>query len=294
MLPNLIKAIFFILRKVDRKTALKLSKVIGFILYITNYRRSVVEKNLQIAFPDRDQKWRNYIRKKCMENIGRVLVEFPRQPDYVKSGKIKDIVVFEKGLEEIKNEKNGAIITTAHLSNWEIAGAGFSYYISGLVDLAYRQSNKGINQLLTDIRNRSGIEILFHDQPLKKMVQILQEGKFLSIFVDQNTLKHRGYFVDFFGLKASTVNLPAKLVVKFKKPIYFAYIYFDEKSQVYFLNLEKLKYQEGKTEEETTYNIVQAYTKAVEEAIKKHPDQYLWVHKRWKTRENEEVERIYD
>ncbi|MEZ0324242.1 MAG: lipid A biosynthesis acyltransferase [Hydrogenothermaceae bacterium] len=294
MLLNLIKIVFFLLRKVDRKTALKLSKVIGFTLYITNYRKSVVEKNLQIAFPDKDQKWRDYIRKKCMENIGRVLVEFPKQPDYVKSGNIKNIVIFEKGLEEIKKEKNGAIITTAHLSNWEMAGAGLASYIPGLVSLAYRQNNKDINQLITQIRNDSGIDIIFHDQPLKKMVQILQEGKFLGILVDQNALKHRGYFVDFFGLKASTVNLPAKLAVKFKKPIYFLYIYFDEKKQVYFLNVEKLSYPEGKTEEETTYNIVKAYTKAVEEAVKKHPDQYLWVHKRWKTREDEEVEKIYD
>lgn len=293
MIDKVIKSVFWVFRKLSREKALKLSKILGYILYISNYRKSVVDKNLQIAFPDKDERWRDQIRKKCMENIGRVLVEFPKQPDYVKQGKIKEIVLFERGLEEILKEKEGAIITTAHISNWEIAGAGFASYVDGIVDLAYRQRNQKVNQIITDIRTSSGIEIIFHDQPLKKMVELLNRGKFLTFFVDQNTLKHRGVFVDFFGLKASTVSFPAKLAVKYRKPVYFAYAYFREDDGRYYLRMEKLSYQEGQTEEETVKNLVQAYTNAVQRAVMEFPQQYLWVHKRWKTRENEEVEKIY-
>lgn len=293
MVDKVVKSVFWFFRKIDRNTALKLSKLIGYILYISNYRKSVVEKNLQIAFPEKDSDWRNYIRKKCMENICRVLVEFPKQKDYVQQGKIKDIVLFERGLENILKEEKGAIITTAHISNWEIAGAGLSAYVDGIVDLAYRQRNERINKLLTDIRTSSGIEIVFHDQPLKKMVELLNKGKFLTFFVDQNTLKHRGLFVEFFSLKASTVSFPAKLALKHRKPIYFAYSYFKEEDKRYYLRMEKLSYREGKTEEETLLNIVRAYTEAVERAVREFPEQYLWVHKRWKTRENEELEKIY-
>lgn len=294
MLDKLIKGLFWTFRKLDRKTALNLANVIGFALYVVNYRKSVVEKNLQIAFPEKDRRWRNYIRRKTMENIGRVLVEFPRQQDYVKTGQIRDIVVFEEGLEMLLSEKDGAIITTAHLSNWEISGAGFSAYAGKITSLAYRQKNIKINSIIESIRRSSGIDIFFHDQPLKDMVKLLNGGKFVSFFVDQNALRHRGVFVDFFGLKASTVDLPAKLAYKYKKPVYFVFIYFREEDQKYYMRAKKVDYQPSDNPDETIKNIVQAYTQAVEEAVRQFPQQYLWVHKRWKTRENEEIEKIYD
>lgn len=294
MLDKIINLTFEYFKKLPREKALKKANKIGDILYFIKYRKDVVEKNLSIAFPDKDQKWKDYIRKKSLQNIGRVLVEFPRQPDYVKSGKIKDIVLIEKGqslLEEIK--KTGGIIVSGHISNWEMGGAGLSYYSNGITDLAYRQENQKINKIITQIREQSGIKIIFHDQPLKHFINALKNKEVITFLVDQNALRHRGYFVDFFGLKASTVNFPAKLVAKYNIPILFAYTYFNEEDKRYYINVENIEYKSGKDEEETAFNITQAYTKKIEEAVKKHPDQYLWVHKRWKTRENEELEKIY-
>lgn len=294
MLDKIIKVLFWIFRRLNRNTALKLAGFIGLVLYTINYRKSVVEKNLQIAFPDKDQKWRDYIRKKTMENIGRVLVEFPRQQDYVKTGEIKDVVMFEEGLQQLMMEKDGAIITTAHISNWETCGAGFAYYTKNVVSLAYRQKNLKINSIIEKVRRSSGIDIFFHDQPLKDMVKLLNSGKFVSFFVDQNALRHRGVFVDFFGLKASTIDLPAKLAFKYKKPVYFVYFYYREDERRYYIRAKKIEFETSQNPDETIKNIVQAYTKAVEDAVRQFPEQYLWVHKRWKTRENEEIERIYD
>ncbi|WP_297888724.1 lysophospholipid acyltransferase family protein [Sulfurihydrogenibium sp.] len=294
MLDKIINLTFEYFKKLPREKALKKANKIGDILYFIKYRKDVVEKNLSIAFPDKDQKWKDYIRKKSLQNIGRVLVEFPRQPDYVKSGKIKDVVLIEKGqslLDEIK--KTGGIIVSGHISSWEMCGAGISFYLNGLTSLAYRQENEKINKIITQIREQSGIKIIFHDQPLKHFINALKNKEVITFLVDQNALRHRGYFVDFFGLKASTVNFPAKLVAKYNIPILFAYTYFNEEDKRYYINVENIEYKSGKDEEETAFNITQAYTKKIEEAVKKHPDQYLWVHKRWKTRENEELEKIY-
>jgi KDO2-lipid IV(A) lauroyltransferase len=294
MLDKLINLTFNYFKNLPREKALKRSNQIGDLLYFVNYRKSVVEKNLTIAFPEKDQKWRDTIRKKSLQNIGRVLVEFPRLPDYVKSGQIRNLVVVEKGqnlLDEIK--KTGGIVVSGHISNWEIGGAGLSYYLNGITDLAYRQKNEKINRIITQIREESGIKIIYHDQPLKHFITALKNKEVITFLVDQNALRHRGYFVDFFGLKAATVNFPAKLVARYNVPILFAYVYFNEDEKKYYLNVEEINYQKRSNEEETSFNIVQAYTKKVEEAVRKHPDQYLWVHKRWKTRENEEVEKIY-
>lgn len=294
MLDLLINLSFEYFRKQSREKVLKKANLIGDILYKINYRKDVVEKNLTIAFPEKDESWKDYIRRKSLQNIGRVLAEFPKQPDYVKSGYIKDIVSIESGenlLDDIK--KIGGIIVSGHLSNWEMGGAGLSYYLNGLTSLAYRQKNEKINKIITKIREDSGIKIIYHDQPLKHFINALKNKEVISFLIDQNALKHRGYFVDFFGLKASTVNFPAKLVAKYQVPILFSYIYFNEKDQKYYINTQTVDYKIGTSEEETAFNITQSYTKKVEEAVKKHPDQYFWVHKRWKTREDESKEKIY-
>jgi KDO2-lipid IV(A) lauroyltransferase len=294
MLDKLIDFTFNYFKSLDREKALRTANQIGNFLYFINYRKNVVEKNLSIAFPDKDQKWKDFIRKKSLQNIGRVLVEFPRQPYYVKSREIKDIVKIEKGLnllEEIK--KSGGIIVSGHISSWEMCGTGLSYCLNGLTSLAYRQKNEKVNKIITQIREQSGIKIIYHDQPLKYFINALKNREVISFLVDQNALKHRGYFVDFFGLKASTVNFPAKLVAKYKVPILVSYIYFNEEDKKYYITVERLEYQQGTAEEETAFNITQAYTKKIEEYVRKHPDQYLWVHKRWKTRENEDLEKIY-
>jgi KDO2-lipid IV(A) lauroyltransferase len=294
MLEAFVKLYFNYIQRKPREKALKLAEKIGKVLYLLNYRKDVIHKNLDIAFPDKDYQWKEEIRKKSLINIGRVLVEFPKQPQYVKSGEIKNIFIITKGFEELKSYLGkGAIVVSGHISSWEMCGAGLSAYLGGMTSLAYRQKNRKINDLITKIRQESGIKIIFHDQPLKAFINALNKGEIITFLVDQNTLRHRGYFVDFFGLKASTVNFPAKLAVKYNVPIFFAYTYFDENHSKYFCEIEKLEYNVGKDSEETAYNIVQAYTKKVEEAVRKHPDQYLWVHKRWKTRENENLEKIY-
>lgn len=294
MLDKLLKLGFKYLEKIPREKALKKGKFIGDILYKLNYRKDVIYKNLNIAFPEKDKKWKDYIRKKSLENIGRVIVEFPKQPQYIKSKEIENIFTITKGLEELKKHKGkGAILVSAHISSWEMCGAGISYYLGGMSSLAYRQKNSKVNEIITNIRTSSGIKIIFHDQPLKQFILALNKGEIISFLVDQNALRHRGYFVDFFGLKASTVNFPAKLAAKYKIPIFFAYAYYDENHLKYYCEIEKLEYDILKKEEDTAYNIVQLYTKKVEEAVKKHPEQYLWVHKRWKTRENESLEKIY-
>ncbi|ACD66136.1 MAG TPA: lipid A biosynthesis acyltransferase [Sulfurihydrogenibium sp.] len=294
MLEAFVKLYFNYIQRKPREKALKLAEKIGKVLYLLNYRKDVIHKNLDIAFPGKDYPWKEEIRKKTLINIGRVLVEFPKQPQYVKSGEIKNIFIITKGFEELKSYLGkGAIVVSGHISSWEMCGAGLSAYLGGMTSLAYRQKNQKINDLITKIRQESGIKIIFHDQPLKIFISALNKGEIISFLVDQNALRHRGYFVDFFGLKASTVNFPAKLAVKYKVPIFFAYTYFDENHSKYFCEIEKLEYNIGKDSEETAYNIVQAYTKKVEEAVRKHPDQYLWVHKRWKTRENEKLEKIY-
>jgi len=175
-------------------------------------------------------------------------------------------------------------LVTGHIGNWEMLGAGLQRHFQKLVALAYKQENKKINQILKNIRNASGIEIIHHNDPTRNFVKAIKSHKILAFLVDQNTIRKRGIFVDFFGIPAMTVTFPAKLAVKHKKPIIFAYTVFDEDTKTYNCFLSEIEYKQIDDEKKLICEITKAYTKKIEEVVKKYPDQYLWTHKRWRTR----------
>ena len=289
----LAKTFFSITKGLDRDKNLKFGESIGSLLWHLGYRKKVILKNLEIAFSEKPLEWKLDIGKKSLQNIGRVITEFPKIPDYVKTGYINEIFQIIKGKELLKERKEGKILISAHIGNWEIAGAGLAYNVEGIVDLAYRMKNKKLNELITNIRQSSGIKIIFHDQPLKDFIKSLKEGKVITFLADQNALLHRGVFVDFFGFEASTIKFPAKLALKYKKEVLFAYSYFDYETKRYICEIEEIDFKPTGNYEEDLKDLTQTYTKKIEKAVKKHPDQYFWVHKRWKTRPKGQPENIY-
>jgi KDO2-lipid IV(A) lauroyltransferase len=288
----LAKALFSTFDLLDRNKSLRIGEYIGSIFWKAGYRKDVILKNLDIAFPEKDRDWKEDIGKKSLQNIGRTLTEFSKIPDYVKTGDIKNIFVVEEGADLLEKE-GSKILVTAHIGNWEIGGAGLSYRYGNVVSLAYRIKNKKLNNLITQIRESSGIKIIFHDQPLKDFLKAVKEKKTIVFLADQNALRHRGVFVDFFGLPASTVSFPAKLAVRYNIPVFFAYQYYDYKTKTYRGIVKKIKWEKSEKPEVSIKNLVQVYTAEIEKAVRKHPDQYFWVHKRWKTRPEGEPENIY-
>lgn len=288
----LAKIFFSTVKHLDRNKNVKFGEGIGSLFWKLGYRKKVILKNLDIAFPKESLEWKLDIGKKSLQNIGRILTEFPKVPDYVKTGYIENIFQIIKGKDLLETE-GGKILISAHIGNWELAGAGLAYNYDNIYDLAFRLRNKKLNDLITSIREKSGIKIIFHDQPLKNFIKALNQGKIITFLADQNALAHRGIFVDFFGLEASTVVFPAKLAIKYNKPVYFAYSYYDLKTYKIYCEIESIEFEKTGNQEKDIKNLVQAYTKKVEKVAKKHPDQYFWVHKRWKTRPKGEMENIY-
>ena len=280
-------------QKFDRDKALQKGEQIGSLLNLIGYRKKVILTNLDIAFPDLSSDYKKTIAKDVLKYLGRNIVEFVRIPLYAKKDEFLKIAEIVEGKEILDKYKGkGAILITGHIGNWEILGAVLERLDYRTSVLAYRQKNKEINQLIENIRKSANIEVIYHDQPLKKMLTVLNKGQFLGFLADQNALRHRGVFVDFFGLPASTISFPAKLSLKYRVPVIFTYNYLDLQSKVYkifFKEIDINKYGKNDYRE-----LTQDFTKELERAIKKIPSQYLWTHKRWKTRPEGEPEKIYD
>ena len=285
MVEILIKLFLFYTRRLSREKALKKGERLGAFVWKTGLRKKVVLRNLKIAFPGRSEEWYNEIGKKCYVHLGRIVMEFGKLPDYLCTKQIKDLVIFDKGKELLEQYKNsGAILVSGHIGNWEIMGTGLASKGYKLSALAYKQKNEKVNDILHKIRTGCCINMVYHRDSVKPLVYALKRGEFAVFLIDQNTVKERGVFVDFFGQKTLTVDFPAKLAVKLNKPVLFCYTRFDEESGIYKLRVEEVEWKEGKDTEETVKNIVQAYTEKIEKTVAECPSQYLWGHKRWKTR----------
>ncbi len=292
MLTLLLRGGVKLLQISDRDKALKKGELLGSLLNFIGYRKKVILKNLDIAFPELDKSEREKIAKGVLQYIGRNIVDFVRIPVYSRKNQVLDIADIVEGKDLLDKYKNkGAILITGHIGNWEILGAVISKLNYKITVLAYRQENKEINQFIESIRTSANIGIIYHDQPLKKMLKTLSEGGFLGFLADQNALRHRGVFVDFFNFPASTISLPAKISLKYKIPMIFTYNYLDlkdKKYKIFFKEIDISKYSKNQYRE-----LTQEFTKELEKAIRKNPSQYLWTHKRWKTRPEGEPENIY-
>ncbi len=288
----LIRLIFKYLNKIDREKALKRGEQIGSLLHLIGYRKDVIKKNLSIAFPEKDEEWKNTITVNTLKQIGRVLAEFPKIPSYQKTGEILNIFQIKEGEELLyKYKDEGFILLTGHIGNWEIINIGLSIKGFKLTGLAYRQRNQRVNKIIEEIRTSTGSQVIYHDQPMRSFLKALNSKRILSFLIDQNTLRHRGVFVDFFGKKASTVSFPAKIALKYKKPVLFCYCVFNNETKGYDFYVNKVN-TDDLTEKDIPI-LVQRYTNEVENAVRRFPDQYLWTHKRWKTRPEGEEENIY-
>ena len=292
MLTLLLRGGVKLLQISDRDKALKKGELLGSLLNFIGYRKKVILKNLDIAFPELDKSEKEKIAKGVLQYIGRNIVDFVRIPVYSRKNQVLDIADIVEGKELLDKYKDkGAILITGHIGNWEILGAVISKLNYKITVLAYRQENKEINQFIESIRTSANIGIIYHDQPLKKMLKTLSEGGFLGFLADQNALRHRGVFVDFFNFPASTISLPAKISLKYKIPMIFTYNYLDlkdKKYKIFFKEIDISKYSKNQYRE-----LTQEFTKELEKAIRKNPSQYLWTHKRWKTRPEGEPENIY-
>ncbi len=292
MITLLVRKGFNYFQSLSKDKAFKRGEQIGSLLNLFNYRKKVILKNLDIAFPEMDKKEKLEILNRFYKYFGTNIVEFGRIPIYVKSKEIEKVSKIAKGKDILDKYKgSGVILLTGHIGYWEVANISLSYFGYELSVLAYRQKNEDINKLIEKMRTSLGSEIIYHNQPMRKMLNALKRGRFLTFLADQNALRHRGTFVNFFSLPASTITFPAKLSLKYNIPVVFVYNFLNEETGNYEIYAEEI---DTKDLDKEDYGILmERFNKKLENAIKKAPHQYLWTHKRWKTRPEGEPENIY-
>ena len=191
-------------------------------------------------------------------------------------------------LTDCLKQKKGAFILMAHYGNWEAMALYNGYLgVMHLYSIVRPLDNPYLEKAACAFRTRSGNGIFFRDDSPRKMVRALKENSCVAVMMDQNTAVG-GVFVDFFGKKAATPRSVALLSHKLDTPILPIFVR-HHKNGTYIIDIEpELKLEKTEDKERDILNWTQKCQKAIESAIRKHPENWMWVHRRWKTRPPEE------
>lgn len=250
--------------------------------------------NLRIAFPDLDEKARRRITRATFKNLGRILSELSQFPRLNREN-ISSVAVFDSDdlemFNELQRQGRGIILLTGHIGAWELLAFAQSVRDNSISLLARPIDNPLVNRLLTEYRTRCGNRILEKRGSAREVLRTLKTGGMVGILADLNTTRDAGVFCDFFGLQACTTTSIATLALRTGAVVLPVYIVWDEKMRIHRLHGEQPveTVVTGNFESDVWVNTAN-YTKVIESIVRRHPDQWLWVHRRWRTRPDKEPE----
>jgi KDO2-lipid IV(A) lauroyltransferase len=212
--------------------------------------------------------------------------EFARFPKYV-SGHIEKIVVVdgEENFDEARQRGNGVLFLTGHMSAWELAPFAHAMYGHPLHFLVRPIKNRKVDELINGYRCLSGNRPIEKNKSARMILKVLGDGGTVGILSDHNTSREEGVFVDFFGIPASMTSGLARIALRTDAAVVPGFLSWDDGEKVYRLQFQPAVelVRSGNEEADVRQNTAR-FAQVIENYVREHPDQWLWVHKRWKTR----------
>ncbi len=271
----------------------------GLAFYIDKSGRKTAMENLTIAFPEKTGKEMLLICKNAYKNHGRNFAEFMHFPKF-KGDFVGNIVKFE-GRENLKKAYDvgrGTIIITAHFGNWELLGAAIRSLGYPLSVIAREFYIPRINEMIVKNRTVMGLNVIMRatERSAREILKTLKNNQMIGILIDQDTAV-AGEFVKFFSKEAYTPIGPAAIAGKTCCSVLFAFIVRNSDNTHTAFIEGPIDYLRTGDEKRDVRENTQFYTKKIEDYITKHPEHWVWFHKRWKTKKSidyEPVEKVIE
>lgn len=282
----------FTAKSLTESGAKRFSRIVAWLAYrALRYRRRVALRNLRDSFPDKSSEEIQSILRNSYINFGIVTVEFLRLGS--KAGKKASSELIINGsehLDRVLKNKSGSVLAAGHIGNWELLGSAMAQRWPPVKGIAVHMSNPYSDKFIEKLRFDGFEEVIYKSEPATSFLRSLKEGCNLGVISDQDAGKS-GVFIDFLGRKASTPKGAAFFALKAKVPLFTVYSkrLDDGNYQAEIIPVE-LDY-DGKITEEKIKTATQEIAYRLENFIRENPDQWLWFHKRWKTRPPDEQEK---
>jgi len=266
------------------------SNILGDLLfYLGKKRRDIALENLRNAYKKEktEEEIKQLARQSCREFLFTFMETFKLRYFFTKvnantrDATIESLIALFKKAKDIHDEAGGCIFVTPHVGSWEALPHICSAAEIPLVIIARPLDNPRLHKLIYSDRTSTGQVIIPKKNPLLILKETLKQGKSVGILPDQSTMK--GLLIDFFGHKATTTPIPAILAIKFNKPVVVGACCRKQGNYQYegFVS-DPIWPGEYANKKDEIIRITEEINRSMESIIRQYPEQYLWIHNRWK------------
>ena len=242
--------------------------------------RRVALKNLSMAYPHWDDAARAQIVDGVFRTLGRLLAGIARFPS-INASNVQEWISYQ-GLENYhaaKSKGRGVLVATAHFGNWELSAFTHAMMTEPMNVMVRPLDNPLLDELVETRRALSGNRLIYKKDAARSVLKALKNNEAVGILIDQNTTPAEGAFINFFGVKACAGIAFAKFAHHSAAPVIPGFAVWEETQSRYILHFLPEIPMTGDAAADT-----QRIHSALEDAIRAHPDQWMWIHRRWKTR----------
>lgn len=254
---------------------------LGLIMYFLLPReRKRAITHLTIAFPEKDSSWIRRTARSCFIHLGKCVLEVmlmtPRR--------LEQVIEFrgEEALRTAIGSGKGVIYVTGHIGNWEIMGHAVAARYN-LSVIAAPIEPEQVNDMIVGLRAGMGVRTILRTRPgaSRELVRVFRENRIMGILIDQDT-DVESDFVDFMGRPAWTPTAAASMALKFSAPVIFGYIQRNGDNRHTIVVEGPLTLVHTGDHEKDVIANTAMLTKKIEDAIRKNPEQWVWMHRRWR------------
>ncbi len=287
---RLLRVMIWISGRIPRRAWLRICGVLGGIAwYFAPRTRRLSRKHLRMAFPEKSEREIRQLGRRNFKMLGQ------NAGDILRSARVSTLAELEEflvthGLENFERahaKGKGVIFLTCHLGAFDLQVTNMAMRGLNPNIIGTPLKDKRLNDLLWNYRNLHGAIAIARGKETFRMLKVLKSGGSVALLIDQDT-KVKTVFVDFFGMQAATPVGATVLALKTGAAVVPTYIYLGEDKLQHMHLLPEIPMRVSDDEEDDVRYNTQVLTDFIEEKIREHPDQWVWMHERWKTRPESE------
>ncbi len=275
------RAVVTSLEYAPRRAAERLARLYARLLDRAVPRlRRVAMRNLALAMPEKSTKEHRRITDGVFDSIARLMLTLSRFPRLNRRN-VSEWIRYE-GFEHIQEAFDcgrGILFATAHLGNWELSALSFSLLTAPMHVVVRPLDNPRLDRMVEGRRTLYGNHIITKREFARSILKALAANEAVGILLDQNASLEEGVFVDFFGVPACAGTGFAKLAARSGAAVVPGFALWSEAERRFVLRFYPRIEITGAVEEDT-----RRIHGVLESIIREYPDQWLWIHRRWKTR----------
>jgi len=243
-------------------------------------------RNLELAFPSMPPSERRLLLRRLYRHLGWQLAEFCHMSRYTRENSRERIRY--QGLEHYlaaRDRGKGVLIVTGHLGAWELSSFWHSLMGHPMAMVIRRLDNPRVDRLVNEIRCLHGNRVLHKDDFARGLLSAMRQGETVGILMDTNMTPPQGVFVPFFGTEACTASGLARVALRTGAAVLPGFLVWEASEGKYVLHFgEEIPLVRTGDDELDTLENTARFTAVIESFVRRYPDQWLWVHRRWKTR----------